>query len=181
MTQGTTQQEIFCTFCHKIKRGPVAKLLDFFADQTADSDVGAIHLLFQSNGGDTNQGVVLFNYFRALPIDLHIYNAGGIVASAALTAFIGAKYRHASTHAMFVFHKANTIMQFPMTAAQLREVAHITEIDEKRIVNIFKSVVQMPPEKWSAYETTSYVPITAQDAQQYGLITPPFGSRVFNI
>src|SRR5438128_12376390 len=105
MAQQTVQQRIaFSTFCNDIDKDSVTRTFDLFGKLTQQGFT-AIHLLFQSGGGCTPEGIALYSYFKTFPIDLHLYNVGG-VASAALTAFAGAKYRYASTHATFLFHKA---------------------------------------------------------------------------
>jgi ATP-dependent protease ClpP protease subunit len=40
--------------------------------------VKTIHLLFHSSGGRVADGVVLYNYFRNLPIELYIYTGGSV-------------------------------------------------------------------------------------------------------
>jgi ATP-dependent protease ClpP protease subunit len=47
-----------------------------------------IHLLMQSVGGNVGDGVCLYNFFRALPIEVSIYNCGHI-SSAGVTAYLG--------------------------------------------------------------------------------------------
>jgi ATP-dependent protease ClpP protease subunit len=186
LAQPAQQAIAFCTFCRNIDSDAVTKIFEVFADFT-ERRYGAIHLLFQSTGGLTPEGIALFNYFKTFPIELHLYNVGQ-VASAALTAFAGAEHRYASTHATFLFHKATSIStsEAPMTAFQHEQLAKILAADEARIEAILKSVAQIPPEKWTAYET-AYATITAQEARQYGLIEdirefqPPAGSRLFDI
>jgi hypothetical protein len=109
MGQPTVQQRFaFCTFCNDIDKDSVTRTFDVFADLTRHGFT-TIHVLFQSNGGHTPEGIALHNYFKTFPIDLHLYNVGGVV-SAALTAFAGAKYRYASARATFLFHKATGVV-----------------------------------------------------------------------
>jgi len=185
MAQQTAQPGIaFCTFCDEINKDSVTRTFELFAKLT-QQHIRAIHLLFQSMGGHTPEGITLYNYFKTFPIELHLYNTGG-VASAALTAFVGAKHRYASTHATFLLHKATPTSEIPMNAFQHRQLARTLEIDEARTEAILKGAIQMPPEKWTAYET-AHATITAQEALQYGLITdirdfpPTAGSQLFDI
>jgi len=45
--------------------------------------VERVHLLLQSPGGSVNEGVFLFNYFNALPIEILAYYCGFIGSAAA--------------------------------------------------------------------------------------------------
>jgi ATP-dependent Clp protease protease subunit len=59
--------------------------------------VTELHLLIQSSGGMVGDGISLYNFFRSLPLDLHVYNTG-TVASIAAIAFLGAKRRYTSAN-----------------------------------------------------------------------------------
>jgi ATP-dependent Clp protease, protease subunit len=176
----------FGTFCRDIDQDAVSRLFEEFAELT-ERRGAAIHLLFQSTGGLIPEGIALFNYFKTFPVELHLYNVGQ-VASAALTAFAGAKHRYASTYATFLLHKAASIptSNAPITAFQHQQLAQTLAVGEARTEEILKSVSQIPPEKWTAYET-AYATITAQEARDYGLVEdirefqPPAGCRLFDI
>ena len=47
-----------------------------------------VHLMFQSGGGFIGDGIALYNFFKALTLDVTIYNTG-TVASMAAVAFLG--------------------------------------------------------------------------------------------
>jgi ATP-dependent protease ClpP protease subunit len=72
--------------------------------------VKTIHLLFHSSGGRVADGVVLYNYFRNLPIELHIYNEGS-VSSIGVIAFLGAHNRYASANATFMIQARSVACQ----------------------------------------------------------------------
>lgn len=62
-----------------------------------------IYFLFASGGGSVESGVALYNYLRALPINLVMHNTGAI-DSIATVVFHAAETRFASPHSTFLFH-----------------------------------------------------------------------------
>lgn len=69
-----------------------------------------MHAVFQSTGGGIGDGICLYNVFKALSIDLTLYNTGH-VASIAVLAYLGAKHRKVSRHAAFMIHRTQTTTQ----------------------------------------------------------------------
>jgi ATP-dependent Clp protease, protease subunit len=64
----------------------------------------------QTTGGNVQDGVCLYNYFRTLPVDLSVYNVGSI-SSAGVIAYLGAKNRKAATLATFMIHRSHASFQ----------------------------------------------------------------------
>jgi ATP-dependent protease ClpP protease subunit len=60
-----------------------------------------IHLMLHSMGGYVSDGIALYNFFRALPTELTVYNAGACY-SAAVLAYLGANKRRTSASAAFM-------------------------------------------------------------------------------
>src|SRR4051794_30276298 len=92
-------QEIYAAFAGQIDQGAVQRIFQSFAGAMTNK-ISGVHLLFQSAGGFIGDGVCLYNFFRAMPIDLTLYNAGS-VCSAAVIAYLGAKKRKTSAYATF--------------------------------------------------------------------------------
>jgi ATP-dependent protease ClpP protease subunit len=67
-----------------------------------------ITVLFASDGGSTDDGIALFTYLRALPVELTMH-AMGVVSSIAVPVFLaaGKDRRFASVHSRFYFHDYN--------------------------------------------------------------------------
>ena len=67
-----------------------------------------ITILFASEGGSTDDGIALFTYLRALPVELTMH-AIGVVSSIAVPVFLaaGKSQRLASAHSRFYFHDYN--------------------------------------------------------------------------
>jgi ATP-dependent Clp protease protease subunit len=169
MQQQTARPSVaFGTFCREINQDTLSRTFEVFADlkQRRYSD---IHVMFHSTGGLIPEGIALFNYFKSLPLELHLYNPGA-VASAAVTAFVGARYRYASKQATFLLHKVASAERTSMRAVEHQALAHALTISDTNNEAILKSIIKMPQEKWTAYEN-AYATITAQEALECGLIT----------
>ncbi len=85
-----------------------------------------ITILFASPGGLTDDGIALYTYLTALPVDLTMH-AVGIVGSIAIPIFLAAPNRFASRNARFFFHEyswthtqANIVTKTTMDEQSLR-------------------------------------------------------------
>src|ERR1700737_2724923 len=96
----------YATFAGPIDQQSVQRFFTSIAAGSANK-IEHIHILFQSFGGAVADGICLYNFFRALPIDLTLYN-GGNVSSAATIAFLGAKGRKVTANATFMIHRAQS-------------------------------------------------------------------------
>ena len=85
-------QESYFAFAGTIDQQALHRLFNGFGFAMGQG-VERVHLLFQSTGGLVSDGVCLYNYFKGLPIELAIYNAGS-VASVATIAFLGVERRY---------------------------------------------------------------------------------------
>jgi ATP-dependent protease ClpP protease subunit len=150
-----------------------------------NSGVKTLHLLFHSNGGMVGDGITLYNYFRNIPIDLHIYNAGS-VSSIGVIAFLGAHNRYASANATFVIHKTRFNPGTPTDAERARGMADAMKIDDARTLDILKANLSLSEGELERYRI-SELPFDAQVALACGLITkisdfmPGAGQVVSNI
>jgi ATP-dependent protease ClpP protease subunit len=125
------------------------------------------------------------NFFRTMPIDLHVYN-GGTVASVATIAFVGAKYRYASVHSTFMIHRTHSIPQGPQTATKLRALIALLQTDDPRTEAILRAHTNIPPERWALLDSQDVL-FNASEAVQFGLAdvirefeVPP-GNQIFNV
>jgi ATP-dependent Clp protease protease subunit len=148
--------------------------------------VKEIHALLQSTGGNVSDGVGLYNYLKAIPINFHFYN-GGTVSSIAVIAFLGASNRYASANATFMIHKTHSPHQMPATNAnRLRALANSYDIDDARTGSILRTHLTFSEEQWNDHLLTE-LPIDATEALTCGLITEirdfvvPQGSQISNI
>lgn len=148
--------------------------------------VTEIHLLFQSTGGIVGDGIALYNYFRTMPIDLHIYNAGS-VGSIAVLSYLGAAHRYTSTHANFVIHKTRYSGQASADAIGHRALADNAEREDARSEAILKAHTKIPADRWARHALAQDVFFTAQESVQFGIAQKirefqiPAGDQVFHI
>jgi ATP-dependent protease ClpP protease subunit len=87
-----------------------------------------------SPGGNVAAGITLYNFLRALPVEVVMHNVGS-VDSIATVIFLAANRRFACQHSRFLFHGIST--QLPQGASvsptQVRELLSGQEQDEGRI------------------------------------------------
>jgi ATP-dependent protease ClpP protease subunit len=145
-----------------------------------------LHLVFQSAGGVVGDGIALYNYFRALPIELHLYNAG-TVASIAVLAYLGAHHRWVSRQATFTLQKSTMLSGAPLDAAQHRAFAEYLAIEDARAEAIVRTHARIPAERWQALMTGTHdIAFRADEAVEFGIaegireFEVPAGQQLFN-
>lgn len=138
--------------------------------------VTTMHLMMQSTGGNVGDGIALYNIFRTLPLDLHLYN-GGMVASVAVIAFMGGHHRYASAHSSFMVHRTRVNLQSQPTASQLRAFMASLRLDDKRTEAILRTHTKIPAAKWRQLASND-VHFNADEAVQFGLAD---GIREFQV
>jgi ATP-dependent Clp protease, protease subunit len=77
-------------------RARVASILD-------QDDFDSLTVLFSSEGGDTREGLSLYNFFRSLPRPVHMH-ASGHVESMGVPVFLSGTTRTCSPISRFYFH-----------------------------------------------------------------------------
>lgn len=175
--------EIYAVFTGPLDQETVTRI---FNGLTAASTNGVrqFHLLFQSQGGGIGESITLFNLFRALPFDLTLYNTG-TVASGATLAYLGAKRRKVSAHALFMIHRTQTTTQCANTQA-IQSLADSAVINDQRMETILRQHITMSSEKWCQLDYrdilfTAEEAVKAGIADEIGEFSPPCGSRLFNV
>jgi len=175
---------IYATFSGPIDGQSIGRIFQGLGIATQNG-VKTVHLLFQSVGGNVGDGIAVYNYFRGLPFELHIYNAG-TVQSIAVLAYLGARHRHVSTHATFLLHKSTFTVPAPTPAAKYRELAKTLDIEDARVDAIIKGQVTIPDKKWRQ-RSRQDLTLVAAEAVQYGIAhdiaefgLPPDGQQ-FNL
>jgi ATP-dependent Clp protease, protease subunit len=176
-------QEIYAVFCEGVNEGSVKRLCASLSFAT-QNNIRHVHLMFQSTGGTVGDGICLYNFIKALPIDLTIYNCGSVVSIAAL-AYLGAKKRKTSASATFMLHRTTGASQ-PATAGRLHSIAESVVLDDKRTETILRSHVRLSPEEWAALDKhelwfSAEEAIKAGLADEIGEFGPPKGSQIYTI
>jgi ATP-dependent Clp protease, protease subunit len=126
--------EIYGMFAGPIDQSGVARVGNAIAIANSNA-VTHIHMMFQTSGGTVPDGVALYNLFRSVQIPLSLYNIG-TVASAGVTAYLGAPFRFVSSHGSFMIHKT-TSPAFGATSERLQAMAQGVVIDDARTEAIF--------------------------------------------
>lgn len=174
----------FATFSGAVDQDSLTRIFNSFS-ATTQKNYSEIHLLFQSTGGLVGDGICLFNYFDKFPLRLYIYNMG-TVASIAVLAFLGGRYRFTNAHATFAIHKSRFPAQAPTDAIGHRAIAAQALLEDNRVEAIFKARTQIPTKRWKQHALHDVV-FDAQQSVQFGIakaigdFEPPAGSQVFNI
>jgi ATP-dependent Clp protease, protease subunit len=133
--------EIYAVFNGPIDQEAVTRIFNGLTAASTNS-VKQFHLLFQSQGGGIGESIALYNFFRALTFDLTLYNTG-TVASGATIAYLGAKKRKTSAHALFMIHRTETTTQFANTQT-IKSLADSAVINDQRTEAILRQYIIMP-------------------------------------
>lgn len=184
MTNSRLPPVVYATFSGQINQDAVARIFHNFGGAT-QGGVTDVHFLFQSMGGLIGDGISLYNYFRTLPLNLHIYNTG-TVSSIAVLAYLGAQNRYTSAHATFGIHKSKFPSMAASDTAEHGALARQLKMEDARTEAILKAHTQIPRSKWRAHARHD-VFFDADEAVKFGLAQqvrefqiPPF-NPVFNI
>lgn len=182
--QPQIQPTIYATLAGGIDQATIQRVFQGIA-VAINGGVQTLHLLMQSAGGIVADGVALYNYFKNLPLDLHLYNGGG-VSSIAVVAFLGARHRYASANATFMIHKTYFNVSAATNAARASGMANSLKIDDARTRAILKLHLNITDRRLEKH-LVDELPFTAQDAFACGMVTaiqdfsPPAGQKLFNI
>lgn len=176
-------ESVYGVFCGTIDQANAQKVVNTLA-VAMGAKVKHVHLLFQTTGGYVCDGVFLYNFFRAIPIELTFYNAGQ-VSSIGVVAYLGAKGRKTAKSASFMIHRSTNSAQFA-NAASLQHMSKGLILDDQRTEDIIRAHVNFPPEVWeNIHHHDIYV--SGEDAVKFGMadavgeFAPPEGAHVFNI
>lgn len=176
-------QEVYAIFCDGINQEAVKRLSASLSFAT-QNNITNVHLLFQSTGGSVSDGVCLYNIFKALPIDLTVYNCGSVMSIAAI-AFLGAGKRKTSARATFMIHRTTASPQ-SASAGRLHSVAESVVLDDQRTEAILKGHLKLSPEEWTELDSRELW-FSAEEAIKAGLaeevseFSPPKGSKIYTI
>lgn len=176
--------EIYASFCSPIDQSAVQRITASFTNAMS-RQAKHIHLFFHSNGGSVSDGIAIYNFFRALPIDLTIYNPG-MCFSIAAVAYLGAKERKVSANAIFGFHRSTMTTNQPIGVADSRAAVKGLGMDDARTEAIIREHATLPKDKWRDLDKTNLW-LTAEEAVRYGVahevadFAAPPGTMIFSI
>lgn len=107
-------------------RAPNTISLRIALTQLVNEGAKTVCVLFSSDGGSTDDGMSLYTFIRALPLDV-TFHAVGIVGSIAIPVFLAADKRLASENAHFFFHEYSWTYNQAATVTQ-------TTMDEQALL-----------------------------------------------
>jgi ATP-dependent Clp protease, protease subunit len=96
-----------------------------------------VHFLFSTPGGSVMHGITIYNFLRALPFKLVIYNMGN-VDSIGNVIFLAGTERYACPDATFMFHGVSFEGTARWDEKSLRERLGSIDADHKRVGEIIE-------------------------------------------
>lgn len=183
VAQTQAKNDAYAVFAGSIDQAAVQRIFNSLTSAMA-GNITHVHLLFQSTGGFVGDGVCLYNFFKAFPIPLTLYNVGSVQSIATL-AFLGANKRKTSAHATFMMHRSHSSPQMA-TAASLDSIANGLRMDDERTEAILRNCLTIPNDKWDSHKYSD-IWFTSKEAVQVGIaseigeFSPPAGSRIYNV
>jgi len=183
LMRSSTNDEVYATLAGSIDGDAVRRVFATVATAGANA-VSCIHILIQSLGGIVGDGVCLYNFFRTLPIEIAVYNSGGVHSAAAI-AYMGGKRRITSARATFMLHMTSVGAQ-TAKAAGLESLTKSISLDDARIESILREHLTLDEGDWKALPyrdlwLSGEEAVKAGLADEIGEFSPPPGTRLYTI
>lgn len=142
---------VYVNFYDSINDAKVKAIMTIFTDIIAKHNPDTIYCLFSSGGGLVDPGIVLYNFLRALPVELIMHNTGSI-ASIANVVFLAANKRFVAKNSSFLFHGANWAIneKASMTRSQLAETLSSVTSAEAKIAGVITERTELTAEEVTA-------------------------------
>lgn len=128
-----------------------------------------LHILVQSPGGATVDGVFLHNFIKSIPIPVTTYNLGH-VGSAANLVYLAAADRVVADTATFMLHRVRAAPTHDGTVQAMLALATTIGIDEANTEAIFKRDLRLTPQQREVFAVADLV-LNAEQALACGLAT----------
>ncbi|WP_296948866.1 ATP-dependent Clp protease proteolytic subunit [uncultured Massilia sp.] len=177
-------KEAWFTLSGDVNSDMVHRVFEAVAHMTEDG-IETAHVLVQSNGGYVSDGLCLYNFMAASPIDFVMYN-GGAVASIAVILFMAGTRRYASETARFMIHKSHATASPGSRPDALNIIVEGLRADDARTESILRKHVELTPEQWGIHQYGD-LHLNARDARTARIIddvrdfAPPKGASLRNI
>jgi ATP-dependent Clp protease protease subunit len=120
---------IYINYFDMITNPKIKVLMAVCSELVAKQKPDTLYFLFSSNGGDVDSGITLFNFLKALPVEIVMHNTGSIDSIATVIFMAGTK-RYASKHSTFLFH--GIASQFPAAAS----------VDRSKLQELLSGLIQ---------------------------------------
>ena len=128
---------IYINFFDGINEAKVKALMAMLSDIVARQKPDILYFLFSSPGGAVGAGIVLYNFLKALPVEIVMHNTGS-VDSIGTVIFLAGSRRYAAVHSTFLFHGVQLNFQGggQLNHVQLLERLSMLKQDESKIAGI---------------------------------------------
>ncbi len=137
----------YISFQAEVNPSTSEALLSVVAKQIQDGH-RHIHLLLSTPGGNTNNGIAIYNTLRALPIQLTTYNVG-TVNSIGNVIYLAGEARYACVTSSFMFHGVGFDLRQPTRWEEkdLMEKLDNLRNDQGLIAEIISQRTNIDPEE----------------------------------
>jgi ATP-dependent Clp protease protease subunit len=128
---------VYINFFDGINEAKVKVLMAVCAEVVSKQNPKQLYFLISSNGGSVNAGITLYNFLRALPVEIVMHNIGSI-DSIATVIFLAGEKRFAAAHSTFLFHgiQTNFAEKTSLNMSKYKELLSRLTLDEKKISGI---------------------------------------------
>lgn len=177
---------IYVKFSSPINPLTAQNLMNFLSNQI-NAGQKEFYFLISSPGGSVNDGIVLYNFIRALPAKIIMHNIG-VIDSIATVVFLSADERYCNKNSSFLFHGVGIDIAQPQRFEEknLKEQLIMIERDQKNIANIISERSQLKEEEIREmfFRAKTKNP---QEAKGTGIITEikeatiPEGSQIISL
>ncbi|GAB6393941.1 MAG: hypothetical protein MdMp024_0253 [Bacteroidales bacterium] len=146
-----------------------------------------LHLLLSTPGGSVRDGISVYNFLKALPLEVNTYNFGS-VDSIGVVMFCAGNARYSVPHARFLLHPISMQMMVDHTFDEplIAEKLNVLKSDQSNIANVIASTINKPVSdvfKWIHARTS----LDPEQARNEGLVTEikssliPAGAHLMSI
>ena len=131
------KKTIYVNFFDIINDAKVKSIMAGVSELINQQKPDVIYCLFSSSGGGVEAGITLYNFLRALPIEIIMRNTGSIDLIANVI-FLSANTRLTSVHSSFLFHGVNWnfAANTSLNKGQLTETLSSIDASEAKICGI---------------------------------------------
>ncbi|HYN08493.1 MAG TPA: ATP-dependent Clp protease proteolytic subunit [Vicinamibacterales bacterium] len=138
---------VYVVFTAEINPKTTESLIAVFAN-LINQRVPHVYLVLSTPGGSVMHGLTLYNYFRGLPCDITVHNAGN-VDSIGNAIFLAGSKRYACAHSTFMFHGVGFDIQPGLRLEEkfLKERLDSVLSDQRRIGEILQERTQLTDEQ----------------------------------
>ena len=139
-----SKKVIYVNYFDVINDVKVKAIMAIISDIIVKEKPDTIYWLFASSGGNVEPGIILYNYLRALPVEIVMHNTGSI-DSIANVVFLSADIRYACVHSSFLFHGINWnfAANTSLIKSQLNEIISGIKSSESKISGIITARTEL--------------------------------------